>query len=164
MKPLYAQLKAQHYSSNEARPGYVPRDDLFNEIGYDANVLIKSNPGYMNTCAVRMSLALLKCDVKFEGRLAIKNGPYKGKKIEPGAKLLADQLYKASVFGKAEIYTDIREAGQKLRNRKGVIFFNRITNYNGGHIDLLEPVGDNMMQCNSDCYTDCKEIWFWELR
>ncbi|PUV87947.1 T6SS effector amidase Tae4 family protein [Cronobacter sakazakii] len=164
MKPLYAQLKMKHYSANEERPGYVSRDDLFNEIGYDAAVLIKSNPGYMNTCAVRMSLALIKCNVNFEGRLTIINGPYKGKKIEPGAKLLADQLYKANVFGKAEIYTDIRLAGEKLRNRKGVVFFNRITNYNGGHIDLLEPVGNNMIQCNSVCYTDCKEIWLWKLK
>ncbi|WP_416821661.1 T6SS effector amidase Tae4 family protein [Cronobacter sakazakii] len=164
MKPLYAQLKMKHYSANEERPGYVLRDYLFNEIGYDSAVLIKSNSGYMNTCAVRMSLALIKCNVNFEGRLTIINGPYKGKKIEPGAKLLADQLYKANVFGKAEIYTDIRLAGEKLRNRKGVVFFNRITNYNGGHIDLLEPVGNNMIQCNSECYTDCKEIWFWELK
>ncbi|MGR7045756.1 T6SS effector amidase Tae4 family protein [Klebsiella aerogenes] len=154
----------QHYSANESRPGYVPRETLFNEIGYDASALIKSNPGYMNTCAVRMSLALLKCNVSFSGRLPIKAGAYKGKKIEPGAKLLADQLYKNNLFGKAEIYQEIRQAAESLRNRKGVIFFNRITNYNGGHIDLLEPLGDNMMQCNSDCYTDCKEIWFWELR
>ena len=164
MKPLYAQLKAQHYSSNEARPGYVPRDDLFNEIGYDASVLIKSNPGYMNTCAVRMSLALLKCDVKFEGRLAIKSGPYKGKKIEPGAKLLADQLYKASVFGKAEIFTD-REAGARsMLGRKGVVFFNKIDGYGGGHIDLIEPLSNNSFICNSDCFPYCQEIWFWELK
>ncbi len=164
MKPLYEQLKKNHYSANEVRPGYVSRDQLFSEIGYDASALIKSNAGYQNTCAVRMSLALLKCNVNFEGRLSVKAGPYKGKRIEPGAKLLADQLYKTSVFGKAEIYNDIRQAAEKLRNRKGVVFFNKITNYNGGHIDLLEPVGDNMMQCNSDCYTDCKEIWFWELK
>ncbi|MFE8100781.1 T6SS effector amidase Tae4 family protein [Brenneria goodwinii] len=163
MKPLYTQLKKYHYSSNEARPGYISREQLFTEIGYDASVLIRSNPGYMNTCAVRMSLALLKCGVFFTGRLPVKAGPYKGKKIEPGAKLLADQLYKESVFGKAEIYVDIRQTGQKLKNRKGVIFFNNIADYNGGHIDLLEPVGDNIMQCNSNCYTDCKEIWFWEL-
>jgi len=70
-----------------------------------------------------MSLALLKCDVNFQGRLSIKSGPYKGKKIEPGAKLLADQLYKKNVFGAAEVYTDIRQAGEKLRNRKGIVFF-----------------------------------------
>lgn len=81
MRPLYAQLKMQHYSANESRPGYVPRETLFNEIGYDASALIKSNPGYMNTCAVRMSLALLKCNVSFSGRLPIKAGAYKGKKI-----------------------------------------------------------------------------------
>lgn len=164
MKPLYAQLKKYHYTSNDERADYVARDALYNEIGYDSNVLIKSNPGYINTCAVRLSLALLKCDVSFQGRLLIKSGPYKGKRIEPGAKLLADQLYKENVFGSAEIYTDIRQAGERLRNRKGVVFFNKITNYNGGHIDLLEPMGDNMIQCNSHCYIDCKEIWFWELK
>ncbi len=26
MRPLYAQLKMQHYSANESRPGYVPRE------------------------------------------------------------------------------------------------------------------------------------------
>ncbi len=65
MKPLYAQLKMKHYSANEERPGYVSRDDLFNEIGYDAAVLIKSNPGYMNTCAVRMSLGSDKMQCQF---------------------------------------------------------------------------------------------------
>ncbi|MEE3664814.1 hypothetical protein V2I52_23365 [Brenneria sp. g21c3] len=81
MNPLYAQLKKYHYSSNEARPGYISREKLFTEIGYDANALIKFNPGYMNTYAVRMSLALLKCGVAFTGHLPVKAGSYKGKKL-----------------------------------------------------------------------------------
>lgn len=164
MRPLYEQLKRNHYSSNEAHPDFVSRGSLFLEIGYNADELIKSNPGYQNTCAVRLSLALLKCNIAFSGRLPIKAGPYKGNKIEPGAKLLADQLYKGHVFGKAEIYTDIRKAGLSLRNRKGVVFFNIISGYGGGHIDLLEPLSDNVFQCHSNCYVDCKELWFWELR
>ncbi|WP_335341476.1 T6SS effector amidase Tae4 family protein [Brenneria corticis] len=84
--------------------------------------------------------------------------------MEPGAKLLADQLYKDNVFGKAELYTDANQAARALRNRKGVVFFNAITNYGGGHIDLLEPLSDNMHQCHSDCFFNCKEVWFWELK
>ena len=107
MKPLYEQLKRQHYSSNHTRAGFASGEQVFSEIGYDYSTIIKQQPAYENTCAVRMSLALLKCNVEFTGRLPIKSGPYKGKTIEPGAKLLADQLYKSHVFGKAEIFTDL---------------------------------------------------------
>lgn len=164
MRPLYEQLKRYHRSSLKHRPGFLSPEELFKEIGYDYKKLKADNPDFENTCAVRMSLALLKNNIDFIGRIIIKDGPYKGKKIEPGAKLLADQLYKQNVFGKAEIYSDIREAGRKLRNRKGVVYFHKIVGYGGGHIDLLEPVGDNMMDCNSGCHTNCKEIWFWELK
>lgn len=164
MRPLYEQLKRYHRSSLKHRPGFLSPEELFKEIGYDYKKLKADNPDFENTCAVRMSLALLKNNIDFIGRIIIKDGPYKGKKIEPGAKLLADQLYKQNMFGKAEIYSDIREAGRKLRNRKGVVYFHKIVGYGGGHIDLLEPVGDNMMDCNSGCHTNCKEIWFWELK
>ncbi|WLI75984.1 T6SS effector amidase Tae4 family protein [Kosakonia sp. H02] len=163
MRPLYEQLKRHHHSSLKYRPGFLSPEELFKEIGYDYKRLKADNPDFENTCAVRMSMALLKNNIDFIGRMTIKEGPFKGKKIEPGAKLMADQLYRENVFGKAEIYTDIREAGRKLRNRKGVVYFHRIAGYGGGHIDLLEPVGDNMMDCNSGCHTNCKEIWFWEL-
>lgn len=164
MRPLYEQLKRYHHSSIKYQPGYLSPNDLFNEIGYDYDKLYAAHPEYENTCGVRMSLALLKNNIDFTGRFLIKAGPYKGKKVEPGAKLLADQLYKESVFGKAEVYNDVREAGQKLRNRKGVVYFHNIAGYGGGHIDLLEPLGDNMFQCNSGCHTDCKAVWFWELK
>ncbi|MBL1259899.1 MAG: hypothetical protein COB33_005115, partial [Thiotrichaceae bacterium] len=65
--------------------------------------LIKRNPVYVNTCAVRVSLALLKTGVSFTGRLPVKEGDFKGKKVEAGAKLLADQLMKPDAFGKPKI-------------------------------------------------------------
>ncbi|WP_437888997.1 T6SS effector amidase Tae4 family protein [Phytobacter sp. V91] len=163
MKPLYAQLKKHHYSSNPYRQGFVDSEYVYPEIGYTLDEMLKMNPAYENTCAVRMSLALLKCNITFQGRLPIKTGPYKGKKIETGAKLLADQLYRPDVFGKAELYSDLQDAALKLQNRKGVIYFHQIVDYGGGHIDMLEPDKDNMLQCNSNCYFDCKEVWFWEL-
>lgn len=163
MRPLYEQLKRNHYSATKGKPGFLSSEGVYSEIGYSYQQMISSNLAYENTCAVRMSLALLKSNVDFDGRLTIKDGLYKGRKIETGAKLLADQLYKASAFGKAEVYSDIHLAGQKLRNRRGVVYFHNIVGYGGGHIDLLEPVNDNMFQCNSGCFKDCKEIWFWEL-
>ncbi|WP_312119413.1 T6SS effector amidase Tae4 family protein [Kosakonia cowanii] len=163
MRPLYEQLKRQHYSSNDVRAGFVDSDALFSEIGYDFKALLRQGDQYENTCAVRMSLALLKCNIEFSGRFTIRKGPLKGKRFEMGAKLLADQLNKPHIFGSAEIYTDKVEGGRALLKRRGVVFFNRIDGYGGGHIDMLEPLTSNSFICNSNCFPHCKEIWFWEL-
>ena len=72
-------------------------------MGYNYEALQQQNAGYVNTCATRMSLALIKSGVSFNGRLTIKSGDWKGKKIETGAKLLADQLSRADVFGRPVI-------------------------------------------------------------
>ncbi|BEN11805.1 hypothetical protein SMETP3_22930 [Serratia marcescens] len=162
MKPLYRQLKSSHYSSDYSSPGYLAAEAVYAEIGYELDTLLKQNPGYANTCAVRMSLALLKAGISFKGRLPIKKGAYKGKAIEPGAKLLADQLHRSSSFGKANIFFNAPDAEKGIGNKKGVVFFNKITNYDGGHIDLIEPE-NSLLTCHSHCYFNCKEVWFWEL-
>ncbi|KFK97906.1 MULTISPECIES: T6SS effector amidase Tae4 family protein [unclassified Serratia (in: enterobacteria)] len=162
MKPLFSQLKNNHYSSDYSSSSYFSADDLYTEIGYDIKTLIGENRGYANTCAVRMSLALMKSGIRFQGRLPIKQGIYKGRTIEAGAKLLADQLQKPSVFGKAKVFLETAEAEKWIRNKKGVVFFNKITNYDGGHIDLIEP-GNAVLLCHSHCYFNCKEVWFWEM-
>ncbi|HAW92363.1 MULTISPECIES: T6SS effector amidase Tae4 family protein [unclassified Arsukibacterium] len=161
MKPSYATLKKNHYSSNDMNPSYVGAIDAYQEVGYDINELIKQNPGYVNTCALRMSLALLKSGVQFTGRLRIKTGEFTGRSFEPGAKLLADQLKKESIFGMPKLLN--RENALKyLVDKKGVILFWKIDGYNGGHIDLIESTTTAQV-CNSACYFACKEIWFWQL-
>jgi len=162
MKPLFNQLKKNHYSANYSSPEYLSAGELYAEIGYDINILTNENIGYSNTCAVRMSLALIKSGIQFQGRLRIKKGIYKGRTIEAGAKLLADQLQKPSVFGKAKIFPNPTEAENWIKNKKGTIFFNKITSYNGGHIDLIEPENAALI-CHSHCYFNCKEVWFWEM-
>lgn len=158
MKPTYQKLKSNHYSSDPASADYLSGSDLYSEIGYKIEDLIKQDAGYVNTCATRMSLALIKSGVAFTGRLSIKIGTHKHKKIETGAKLLADQLHK--VFANTDIFFDPKKAQTDLFNKKGVVFFNKITNYNGGHIDLIEPNN----QCHSHAYFDCQEVWFWGLK
>lgn len=74
MKPAYSILKSNHYSSEFTSPSYVSSEALYKEIGYDINDLKKQNAGYANTCATRMSLALIKSGVNFDGRLKIKDG------------------------------------------------------------------------------------------
>lgn len=162
MKPIFLTLQKNHYSSDSTNSSYVSAESLYSELGYELSALIKENPGYANTCATRMSLALLKSGVSFSGRLKIKTGDYKGKMIEPGAKLLADQLLKPTVFGKALILPDATKATDILRKKQGVVFFWKITGYDGGHIDLIQSTDTDQL-CHSHCYFDCKEVWFWEL-
>ena len=41
MRPLYEQLKRQHYSSNHTRAGFASGEQVFSEIGYDYSTMIK---------------------------------------------------------------------------------------------------------------------------
>lgn len=161
MRPTFANLKQNHYSSNELSTSFVDAVALFNEMGHNYENLLKQSPDYVNTCAVRMSLALIKSDVTFVGRIKIKEGPYKGKMIEPGAKLLADQLAHPTAFGKPDLLSP-ENAVSLLSGRKGVILFWKIAGYGGGHIDLIEA-STTVQICNSACYFSSKEIWFWPL-
>lgn len=161
MKPTYAKLTQNYYSSNELSPAFVDADALFKEVGYNYDKLIQQNPDYVNTCAVRMSLALIKSGVDFVGRMKIKDGPHKGKTIEPGAKLLADQLARSVVFGKPDVFVS-QDAMRRLSGEKGVVLFWKIAGYGGGHIDLIEA-STTVRVCNSACYFSSKEIWFWPL-
>lgn len=161
MKPLFETLKSNYYSSNHRGLNYVSSSDLYAEIGLDFESLIKENSAYRNTCATRVSLALLKSGVPFTGRLTIKSGKYTSKKIETGAKLLADQLMRPDVFGRPELYTPDNFL-KKVKGRKGVVLFWKIENYGGGHIDLIDVTTLNAV-CSSGCYYQSKEIWFWPL-
>jgi len=171
MKPSYLTLKNNHYSGKSGDPSFLSGDDLYAEIGYDLNAMI-ADPGYgesyQNTCAARMSLALLKSGVAFTGRLKVKTGTYKGQKIEMGAIRLADELKR--IWGKPEVFVRDNKAENKLLGRKGVVFFHTITGYGGGHIDLLEPSeplapahDPTSTECHTKCYFTCREVWFWEL-
>ncbi len=162
MKPLFNVLKENHYSSNTASGSYIDANKLYGEIGYDLKELIKSNPAYQNTCAVRMSLALKKAGVVFHGRLPIKDGKFKGGRIEPGAKLLADQLAQRQVLGAPQVIPSA-EAPAKLAGKQGVVFFNKISGYGGGHIDLIETT-NGVQVCHSNCFFESKEVWFWPLK
>jgi len=161
MKPSYATLKNNHYTSNSIKSGYVSGEALYKELGYDHAKLIKQDAGFVNTCATRMSLALLKSGVHFHGRMKIKAGKYKDRMFEPGAKLLADQLAKSHDFGKPQIYKGM-DAPAKLAGKKGLVFFWKIADYNGGHIDVIEST-TSIQVCNSGCYFNSKEVWFWPL-
>lgn len=162
MKPAFSTLRSNYYSSSELQTNYVSGEKLYAEIGIDHATLIKQNPAYVNTCAARVSLALLKSGVSFSGRLAAKSGTHKGQKLETGAKLLADQLKRSDVFGMPEIYNSTTFP-TKVKGRKGVVFFWKMSDYQGGHIDLIDSSSEYIV-CSSACYFQAQEIWFWPLK
>ena len=117
MKPSFVTIKKHHYSSEPSNKNYKSASDVYKEIGYDLTDLMKINSGYANSCATRMSLALLKSGVTFSGRLPIKAGLFKNRKVETGAKLLADQLMLNNVFGKPK-FLDPAKASSLLQDEK----------------------------------------------
>lgn len=85
MKPLFAVLKAHHMGSNVTAP------QVYEAIGYRAGKWL--DPAWANTCAIRMSIALIAAGGKIRpGRLQIKAGPFRGAMVEPGQRNLSDFL------------------------------------------------------------------------
>jgi hypothetical protein len=161
MRPPFAALERGYHSSDPAHPSYLDGRSVYARIGLDLDAFVGDDPAYVNTCAVRMSIALLEAGVRFAGRIRIRSGPHRGQHIEPGAKLLADQLARPAVFDRPE-FLEPASASRRIAARRGLIFFHKIRGYGGGHLDLIEP-RTRIPVCASHCYFDCKEVWFWEL-
>lgn len=157
MKPPFI-LLARHYPSNRN----VPQEDLFREIGWDDLI---GHPSYVNTCAIRVSLALIKAGTNVRGRMAIKKGSFKGKTIEPGQAKLSFMLSETAYLGKPEKFK-ASEAEDAIGERKGVVAFWKIPGYlngQGGHIDIVAPASGGLRACGSGCYWDSSEVWSWDL-
>jgi hypothetical protein len=119
MKPYYEVLKRHHHSREFYKPGFLSGDSLCKEIGCDQAELIKQNKGYGNTCATRLSIALLKSGLSIQGRLKIKAGPLAGKSVEPGAKLLADQLARPGLLGAPTYFQQTRRSAGEVERAEG---------------------------------------------
>jgi hypothetical protein len=173
-KPLFSLLKSNHYSSDLGKPGYKKGEELYEEMGLK-DFFIKNYDTYYNTCAARMSLALLKSGVSITGRLTILAGSQKGNKIETGAKQLADQLLKVfgnviyqqkivnGFFSTGDLNKQVLDFMKKPGCEKGVIFFNKLGGDSVCHIDLIEFSTASSLVCNSACYFMCNEVWYWPL-
>lgn len=155
-------------SHNYPTPDVYPHDALFDYIGWGD---LKKNPAFLNTCAIRMSLCLIKSGVKFPGRMAIKSGPYKGHMIEPGQVRLTNILASPTLLGKPQVLTRAtRDDG--LKDKQGMIAFMRIPTYVidgalSGHIDLVQHGKIlwffDTLNCADHCYWNSQEYWFWPL-
>lgn len=156
MKPLFSAMKANHMGRR-----FVP-PQVYDAIGHSELAL---DPAWHNTCAVRMSIALVGAGIKIRtgpARLRINAGPHKGEQIEPSQKVLSDYLLR--VLGKPEKYASGGEAQNRIGWRHGIISFFSIHGTRQGHIDLVSVEEWGSMQCSVSCYWDSREVWFWELR
>ncbi|MDB5800631.1 MAG: hypothetical protein JWL63_1570 [Rhodocyclales bacterium] len=154
MRPNFTQL-ANAYDRYQS----MDTPALYKEIGWE-DVIGKD--AWNNTCAVRMSLALLHCGVPIIGRFAIHSGPLKGKRIEPVQNKLSDQLIR--LLGEPEVFdhAEARKADyHALFGKTGIVSFMRIPDYVGGHIDVADYSSDWL--CRRHCYFDASSIRFWSL-
>lgn len=148
--------------SNFASNKDVKQQELFKEIGWDDLI---GNPDYENTCATRMSLALIKCGMYIPGRMAIKKGPYKGQLIEMGQRNLSLLLAQKSRLGTPEKFSG-SAAPEAIGKRSGITSFWHLIPglYEHGHIDIVSDPTGRVKACGSDCYWTSKEVWFWPIK
>jgi hypothetical protein len=153
MRPPFSVLMA-------AYPRFVDRAPLFADIGWTDLV---NDKAYWDTCAIRMSYALLHAGVALPGaRMKANDGAIKGRYIEPGQARLSNILKK--VWGQPEVYVDKASAQMGIGHRTGVVSFFHIEGGNGGHIDLIWKAPGRMFQdCARSCYFSAKTVWFWAL-
>lgn len=115
----------------------IDHDALFRLLGWDD--LIK-NPTYANTCAIRVSLALLRSGVHIPGgRLQVKIGAHKGTMIEPGQARLSMILSRPTMLGATEKLSGGPAIGEGIGQLSGIVSFFRLIPgiYEGGHIDIV---------------------------
>jgi hypothetical protein len=141
-----------------------PRNKLLEDIlGWSDLV---NNPAYADTCAMRVSVALVQSGVTLMGaRMKATGGQLKGKYIEPGQAKLSQILLR--MWGDPEKYTSEKSARDEIDKRSGVISFFRIhpnMGLSGGHIDLVEPRTNGFSECATQCYFTASQIWFWPLK
>ncbi|MDR1890406.1 MAG: type VI secretion system amidase effector protein Tae4 [Zoogloeaceae bacterium] len=105
-KPLYATVRANFSSTRE-----LSTEDLYKEIGWDDVI---GKPQWSNTCAVRMSLALVKSGLNIRGNMKILKGAYKGREIETNQMKLANLLKNEIYLGEPKKYSKSAEAEDKI--------------------------------------------------
>lgn len=159
MKPSFFAVRTNYPSRASS-----DRSALYKAIGWDALIGVTA---YQNTCATRISLALVRAGMRLPGRLAILKGEYKGSLVEPGHARLSILLQRRNLLGLPEIYRG-GQARQAIGKRSGIVSFWRIQDGDGpdeGHIDIVypDPNADGSPACGTECYWQAQEIWFWPL-
>lgn len=154
MKPSYSIVRRNYYLPNR-----VDRQELFAEIGHPG---LGKSPAWVNTCAIRLSLALVKSDVVLPGHMVIQLGKYKGRRIEQNVVRLAGYL--TTLYGKPEEWDNGSDASAYIGARRGIVAFFALTGPidDSNHIDLVSPT-ESSSKCANACYWRATKFQFWQL-
>jgi hypothetical protein len=147
----------------------VGKAEIFHWIGYPENI---QDANFDNTCAIRLSMALLGAGFPNPGTYPVKAGKFKGRMIETKQRKLSHWL--ARQLGQPEKYDGGSAAKAGIGARRGIVSFFKLhgSTDNQGHIDIVMPDRWGYFRCgheNEDskvytCYWDSVEVWFWPLR
>lgn len=158
MRISFAILRA-NYPSKQS----ITKDDLYGSIGHKE---LAKDINWDNTCAVRVSLALIAAGVPVPGHMRVNAGRYKGRRFQPGQVKLSNYLAQSSVLGTPEKYRGSATAIMAIRRRNGIISFFGLRGETDsqGHIDILfaDEYGDPT--CGNSCFWSASEVWFWPLK
>ncbi len=158
MRPLYSTLANAYPSRQTVGPAA-----LFAEIGWDhppARTL------QVDLCALRVSLALVRTGSRIPGRINVSRGRFRGHRVEAQQTRLALLLTHSSLLGRPEVYQDGVLAEQSIGRRRGVVSYwcRDPQHARHGHIDIIGPGAEGVLDCGSECYREASEIWFWPLK
>jgi hypothetical protein len=143
IRPPYAALRAAFPQRNQ-----VPMPALYASIGHPEYA---TDGRMINTCAVRLSVALVGCGVPIQpGNITVLAGKHVGARLESGQARLSKCLTRLC---------------KALRNRRGVINFHQLYGATDqqGHVDLVAPDTWGEAICADDCYWQSVEVLFWPL-
>lgn len=149
-------------------PVSVPREALLQWLGRGELI---PDVHFANTCAIRLSMALLGAGLPNPGSWPVLAGKFKGRAIETRQRALSHWL--AHRLGRPETYRSGRAAQQRIGARHGIISFFHLHGPNDrqGHIDIvLMDRWHAYQRCGSNnddaggCYWDAVEVWFWPLK
>ncbi|MGH8854055.1 MAG: T6SS effector amidase Tae4 family protein [Telluria sp.] len=146
----------------------VSRDELYQWIGYPENA---NNANFYNTCAIRMSLALLGAGFPSPGTWPIKAGKFRGRSIEIRQRKLSAWLVRH--LGEPAKFKSGQEAERAIGDRRGIVSFFSIYGDSNpqGHIAIVSRdrwgryirCGNEFDGTATGCYWSAREVWFWPL-
>lgn len=164
MKVPYASVR-MHFPDTDN----VAREELYQWIGYPENT---NNPNFYNTCAIRLSLALLGAGFPNPGAWPIKAGKYKGRAIETRQRKLSNWLVRH--LGQPEKFKSGPQAERSIGGQRGIVSFFSIYGDSNpqGHISIVAKdrwgmylrCGNEIDGMGTGCYWTSRDVWFWPLK
>jgi hypothetical protein len=170
----FATMWANHPKSSD----FADRSTLYPYLGWGNDRTIMTSRDWENTCAIRMSVGLIRCGTSLEVppigarvQATCPDARLRGKAVVLGFDRLANLL--KTRWGAPTVYRNVSEAD--LNNKKGVIaYFVLPGSGYPGHIDLIRDTAPpttrffglirtdpTSFESGTGHYFGSREAWFW---